>query len=129
MSLLDRLADAHIEAAVERGEFDDLSGSGRPLPPDPARRVPAELRAGYRLLKNAGFVPPEIEAQRQFRDLETLLETVEPRSAEAERLTRRLRWLETRLRSTRQGRALLRRGAYAETVRSRLAGGAPDADT
>lgn len=73
MSLLERLADAHIDAAAERGEFDNLPGAGKPLDLDDDRGVPPELRAGYRLLKNAGFVPPELEARREIRDIEDLL--------------------------------------------------------
>jgi len=121
MSLLERLADAHIEAAAERGEFDNLPGAGKPLPPDDAQHVPAELRAGYRLLKNAGFVPPEIQTRRDIRDIEDLLTAAQPLSAESERLTRRLRWLETRLRASRQGRALLRNSEYGQAIRGRLA--------
>lgn len=122
MTLLDRLADAHIEAAAERGEFDNLAGAGKPLAPDEARHVPAELRAGYRLLKNAGFVPPEIQAQRDIHAIEDLLAAAEPRSSDAERLTRRLRWLETRMQSSRRGQALIRHSRYGDSVRRRLAG-------
>lgn len=121
MSLLDRLADAHIEAAVERGEFDDLPGAGRPLPADDAALVPEHLRAGYRLLKNAGYVPPEIETRRELRAVEDLLAQTLPESDDARRLTRRARWIETRLAETPRGRALLRDGGYAERIRERLA--------
>jgi hypothetical protein len=122
MSLLERLADAHIEAAAERGEFDDLPGAGRPLGRDEARDVPPELRAGYRLLKNAGFVPPEIEAWREIREVEDLLRVANPAQAESQRLRRRLRWLETRLRESRRGRALLSDRQYGRSIRARLAG-------
>lgn len=125
MSLLERLADAHIDAAAERGEFDHLPGAGKPLGLDDARGVPVELRAGYRLLKNAGFVPPEIQAHRELRDIEDLLRMARPdRPDETARLTRRLRWLETRLRESRRGRALLADPVYAGAIRDRLAGGA-----
>lgn len=126
MSLLERLADAHIEAAAERGEFDDLPGAGRPLGRDEARDVPPELRAGYRLLKNAGFVPPEIEAWREIREVEDLLRVADPAQAESERLRRRLRWLETRLRESRRGRALLSDRQYGRAIRERLAGNGPE---
>jgi hypothetical protein len=122
MSLLERLANAHIEAAAERGEFDDLPGAGRPLGRDEARDVPPELRAGYRLLKNAGFVPPEIQAWREIREVEDLLRVANPAPAESQRLRRRLRWLETRLRETRRGRALLSDRQYGGSIRARLAG-------
>ena len=69
MSLLDQLADAHIQTAIDNGDLDNLPGQGKPLPPDDARHVPTELRAGYRLLKNAGFVPPEIQTHRELREV------------------------------------------------------------
>ena len=81
MSLLDRLADAHIESAAQRGEFDDLPGAGKPLPADDAAHVPEHLRAGYRLLKNAGYVPPEIESRRELREVEDLLARTLPNIA------------------------------------------------
>lgn len=123
MSLLERLADAHIQAAAQRGELDDLPGAGKPLDLDDDGGVPADLRAGYRLLKNAGFVPPEIQAHREIRDIEDLLRMARPDSSESDRLSRRLRWLETRLRESRRGRALLSDPVYANAIRTRLAHG------
>lgn len=120
MSLLDQLADAHIEAAAERGEFDDLPGAGKPLPADDAAHVPEHLRAGYRLLKNAGYVPPEIETQRELREVEDLLAHTLAESDEARRLTRRARWIEMRLAQSPRGRALLRDTGYSDRVRERL---------
>lgn len=122
MSLLDRLAEAHIEAAVERGELDDLPGHGRPLPHDDARAVPAHLRAGYRLLKNAGFVPPEIQTRRELREVEDLLSQSLPDSDVHHQLRRRARWLEIRLGESRRGRALLREPRYGGRIRARLTG-------
>ena len=54
MWLLDQWAERHILEAQTKGEFDNLPGSGEPLTLDDDSHVPAELRAGYRLLKNAG---------------------------------------------------------------------------
>lgn len=121
MSLLDRLADAHIEAAAERGEFDNLPGSGKPLPADDAASVPESLRAGYRLLKNAGYVPPEIETSRELREVDDLLAQALPESDEARHLTRRARWLEVQLAESSRGRGLLRNPDYGDRVRARLA--------
>jgi hypothetical protein len=121
MTLLDQLADAHIEAAAERGEFDDLPGKGKPLPPDDAAGVPEHLRAGYRLLKNAGYIPPEIETRRELREVEDLLARAVPQSAEAKRLGRRARWIETRLAQSARGRALLNDCQYGGRARQRLA--------
>ncbi|VDC12481.1 hypothetical protein BANRA_04513 [Klebsiella pneumoniae] len=51
MWLLDQWAERHILDAQTKGEFDNLPGSGEPLTLDDDSHVPAELRAGYRLLK------------------------------------------------------------------------------
>ena len=72
-SLLDALAERHIADAQARGDFDELPGSGAPLTLDDDALVPEELRAAYRLLKNAGCLPPELEANAEMRELERLL--------------------------------------------------------
>ncbi len=46
MRALDRLAESRIQEAIEAGEFDDLPGKGKPLPPENMGRAPAELRYG-----------------------------------------------------------------------------------
>lgn len=67
------LAESRISAAMARGEFDDLPGHGSPLPPDDLARVPAELRMSVKLLRNAGCLPPELEARREVARLGTLI--------------------------------------------------------
>lgn len=77
MLLLDALAEARIEEAIEAGAFDDLPGAGRPLELDDERFVPEEVRAAYRILKRAGFVPPEVEARKEILALTTLIGTLD----------------------------------------------------
>lgn len=120
MSLLDHLAEAHIRDAAEQGVFDDLPGAGQPLPQDEASHVPQELRAGYRLLKNAGYVPPEVNQAREIRELRDLLSAVDPDSSEADKAMRRLRLLETTLAANRHGRGLLRDPRYDSRIRASL---------
>jgi len=83
--LLDALAEARIEEAIAAGELADLPGAGRPLELDDERFVPEEVRAAYRILKRAGFVPPEVEARKECVALTTLIakldEGAERRSA------------------------------------------------
>ncbi|HEV2723549.1 MAG TPA: DUF1992 domain-containing protein [Thermoleophilaceae bacterium] len=67
------LAESKIRAAMERGEFEGLPGHGKPLPPDEFSRVAGDLRMGFRLLKNAGCVPPELAAHREVARLGTLI--------------------------------------------------------
>ena len=61
------------EEAIERGEFDDFPGKGKPLHlGEDDRTVPEELRLAYRMLKNAGLrdlsSPRPPSRQRQVHD-------------------------------------------------------------
>lgn len=96
LTLLDALAERRIEEAIEEGAFDDLPGAGCPLALDDDRLVPEELRAAYRLLKNAGFVPPEVEERRELASLGALLARLDDDS-ERRRALAKLALLETRL--------------------------------
>ncbi len=62
MLAFELIAEKRIAEAIERGELDDLPGEGRTLVLDDDRLVPEELRMAYRILKNAGYVPQEVEA-------------------------------------------------------------------
>jgi hypothetical protein len=73
MALFDLLAERKIAEAVSRGELDDLPGAGRPLELDDDASVPEDLRVAYRILKNAGFVPPEVHQLNRIAELERLL--------------------------------------------------------
>ena len=70
--MLDFLVEQKLLEAVSRGEFDDLPGAGRPLDLEDDPLVPEDLRLAYRILKNAGFVPPEIETLNEIAALERL---------------------------------------------------------
>ena len=74
MRALDLLAERKIAEAIERGEFSRLPGEGRPLALDDDAMIPQDMRLAYRVLKNAGYVPPEVEALRGLRELERWLE-------------------------------------------------------
>ena len=95
MSIFDRIAEAKITAAMERGEFEDLPGAGRPLELEDHSRIPPHLRAGYRILRNANVLPPEVELRREIYSLGRVIgETADP--DERERLRGRLRESELR---------------------------------
>jgi Domain of unknown function (DUF1992) len=74
ISGFDALVEKHISEAQAQGVFDDLPGAGQPLKLDDDAMVPEELRAAYRILKNSGYVPPEVEALRDMREIEQMLE-------------------------------------------------------
>jgi hypothetical protein len=107
LSLLDALAEARIEEAIAQGLLDNLPGEGKPLALEDDRMVPEELRAAYRVLKNAGCVPPEVEARREVAGLVALLATLDDDAKHRHALAK-LAWLEARLesaRTRRRGRA------------------------
>jgi hypothetical protein len=79
--MLDFLVEQRLQEAVSRGELDNLPGSGRPLELDGDPLVPEDVRVAYRLLKNAGLVPPELETVKKVALLRTKLEVVAARRA------------------------------------------------
>lgn len=98
MWLLDQWAERHIRDAQQQGEFDNLPGSGEPLRLDDDAHVPPELRAAYRLLKNAGCLPPELAQRKEAMALADLLKTVQRDHPDYHELSRRLALLELQLR-------------------------------
>ena len=82
--------EALIQAAIRRGEFDDLPGKGRPLDLDPYFQSPEDVRMGHSILKNGGFVPEEVQL---LKDVESIREELKscPDEARGEELRRALR--------------------------------------
>lgn len=98
MLTLDLLAEQRIAEAIARGEFDGLPGEGRPLVLDDDPLVPEELRVAHRILKNAGFLPPELEARRDIAALERIVLAQEGGDAGARaKAARKLALLRTRI--------------------------------
>ncbi len=122
MDVLDRLAEERINQAERDGVFDDLPGAGQPLVLDDDRDVPPALRAGYRLLKNSGFLPPELEIRRELHSVESLLAQADLANAERDRARKRLVLLQTRLGESRLGRGLRGAGAAYESELHRRLG-------
>ncbi len=115
----DAIAERRIREAQERGEFNDLPGTGLPLPLDDDSLVPEDLRVAYRLLKNAGFVPPELAAHGEIRELEQLLQAAETND-ERRRLLSRLNFLLTRTAAGRRRAHLEVDADYFEQIVDRL---------
>ena len=94
--MLDFLVEQRLQDAVSRGELDNLPGSGRPLELHTDPLVPEDVRVAYRLLRNAGFVPPELEAVSAIGSLERLVTETSDDTARAKAL-KKLALLRTRL--------------------------------
>ncbi|NIQ95865.1 MAG: DUF1992 domain-containing protein [Desulfuromonadales bacterium] len=74
MDIVTTIAERKIREALERGDLDNLAGKGKPLPREDLSGVPDELRMGYKVLKNAGMLPPELELNREILSLKDLLD-------------------------------------------------------
>ena len=109
--MLEFLAERRIEAAVANGELDDLPGAGKPLDLDADALIPQELRCAYRILKNAGFVPPEIEQINDIGRLENLVLREDADAASRARAVRKLALLRATLENRYYGKALRKLGA------------------
>lgn len=66
------LVEEKILKAQQNGELDNLPGQGKPLNLDDMT-IPEDFRMAYRVLKNSGFLPPEVEIRNQIKTLENML--------------------------------------------------------
>lgn len=118
MLLFELIAEQKLAEAERAGAFRNLPGAGKPLDLDDDRLIPEELRLAYRILKNAGFVPPEVESRREAAQLRALL-TAAIDDGERSRAAARLALLEATL-EARAGRTLARGGGYRERLLARF---------
>jgi hypothetical protein len=119
MWLIDQLVEQHIREAQEKGELSNLPGEGSPIKLEDDSGVPTELRAAYRLLKNAGYLPPELEMRREALALNDLLRELDPVDEKARELSKRLALLEIKLQQAGISTTFLR-GDYSKVIHQRL---------
>ena len=65
-----------IEEAMERGEFSDLPGKGKPLKLDANPFLTPQTRMANRLLKENGFSPRWVELEKEIKKEKAQLERV-----------------------------------------------------
>ena len=97
-----KIVEERIQAALKKGEFNNLDGAGKPLKLNNDANVPEELRLAYKILKNADMLPPEIELQKEIRQMEDLLENITD-AAEKYRTIKKLNFLILKLNTIRGG--------------------------
>ena len=86
MFLLEIIAEERIREAMARGEFANLPGAGKPLPLEDDAMVREDLRIAYKILKNAGCIPPELELRKEILTLRDLLRTIEDEDAKKDKI-------------------------------------------
>ncbi|HZS08448.1 MAG TPA: DUF1992 domain-containing protein [Blastocatellia bacterium] len=77
----EKLVENIIRDAMDKGEFDDLPGRGRPIDLTAYFATPEDRRLANSILKNANIVPEEIELLREIETLNARLETCADRDA------------------------------------------------
>ncbi len=77
MDCFAKIAERRIREALENGEFDNLQGKGKPIVLEDETWIPEDMRMAYRFLKNAGCIPPELEARNEVVNLFTVMNTID----------------------------------------------------
>jgi len=86
MDLIAAIAERRILEAMERGEFDGLPGKGKPLDLSDEPAVPDELRLAYKVMRNAGYLPPELELHKEIVRLRDLVGAIENEGERRDRI-------------------------------------------
>lgn len=121
MDCLDRIAEERILQAQREGAFENLPGNGKPLVLDDDSMIPPELRAAYRILRNAGYAPPEVLVRRDIAELEAVLADPATDAPSRRKALARLHVLRARLGAA--GRDLRIEQAYWQRLVERMTHG------
>lgn len=120
-TIFEKIAEQRIQEAMERGEFDNLPGAGKPLSLEDDSHLPPDLRIAYKILKNADCLPPELELRKEIRTTEELLSGIQD-TQEKYRQMKRLNYLILKLNTMRRVSPLLEEHqVYYPKVLDRLA--------
>ena len=74
--VFDRIVETMIKEAMERGEFDNLPGKGKPVDLTEYFETPEEIRLAHSLLKNAGMTSHEVDLLKEIAELKQLQEAL-----------------------------------------------------
>ena len=77
MNIFSKIAEQRIRDAIEKGEFDNLEGMGKPIIFEDETWIPEDLRPVYRVLRNSGCLPPELEMRKEVLSLRQLINTID----------------------------------------------------
>lgn len=62
------LSERKIQEALEKGEFDNLPGKGKPLVFNDTG-IPSDVRMLYKIMKNSGLQPDEVALKKEIESL------------------------------------------------------------
>lgn len=87
----DRAIEEIIQAAMARGEFQNLKGAGKPQDHSEYFALPEEDRLAFTVLKNSGYVPEEVALLRQIDERTLAFNLLQEQKAAARRRSRKLK--------------------------------------
>lgn len=97
MPTIDEQIAQSLRDAQRSGELQSAASWGKPLDLDDGyAQTPEELRMAFKALKDAGFVPPEVETMKQIAALREVIDT-EPDPAKADAMRQRVSELQQHL--------------------------------
>ncbi|WP_319404802.1 DnaJ family domain-containing protein [uncultured Desulfosarcina sp.] len=100
----EKLIESRIKKAQQEGAFENLPGTGQPLPLEDDRHIPEDLRMAYKVLKNADCLPPEVQLRKEIRTTEDLLAGMTD-TVQKYRTLKKLNFLILKLNALRDGNA------------------------
>lgn len=116
----EKIIEERIKKAQADGAFDNLEGHGKPFVLEQGHPASDDCRLAYKILKNAGFLPPEIELKKKISQAELLLAATDTASCEHREITRKLNYLLTKLDFLRGGISPLLTDKYQENIIRKL---------
>lgn len=94
LQILDDEIGRHLKESLASGELRQVASYSKPNDlGDDYRETPEELRMGFKILKDAGFVPAEVELMKEIASVRAELARAE-QPPDAVKLKRRLHDLE-----------------------------------
>lgn len=116
-----KIVEERILNAQRKGEFENLPGAGKPLDIEESCLVPEDLRIAYKILKNADYIPPEIELKKEIIKTEELFAGMED-TAEKYQALKKLNFLKMKLNLMRNTSVIFEETEiYAEKLVDRFA--------
>lgn len=77
MDCLAFIAEQRIQKAMEEGDLNSPNWKNKPLPLEDDHMVPEDLKIAYKMLKNSGYLPPELEDRKEIKRVEELIAATE----------------------------------------------------
>ncbi len=78
MDILRRIAEKKIKKAIEEGKLSPIEHwKNKPLEFERDSFVADDLKIAYKILKNSGYLPPELETRKKIANLQELISATE----------------------------------------------------